>query len=511
MDVTGGALLMRTLILRNLLRRHVLAAEDRCVAVLIPPSVPSAMINLALSFDRRTVVNLNYTLSSETLNHCLQQAGIRKILTSQKVLEKLDLQLNADIVLLDELRQKVSLWDKASSFVKAYLCPSGLLAAGLGLGSVPSDELLTIIFTSGSTGIPKGVMLTQANISHNADAMNTVIHLTPDDVIVGILPFFHSFGYTITLWTVMALNVKGIYHFNPLDARPVGRLCAKHRATILLSTPTFLRNFIRRCDKEDFASIDTVVTGAERLPKKLADAFEHKFGVRPVEGYGTTELSPLVSVNIPPSRSQSGYQVDAKEGTVGRPVPGVAAKIVDLESGQELGTNSPGMLLIKGPNIMKGYLDMPEKTAEVIRNGWYVTGDVAQIDDDGFIQITGRESRFSKIGGEMIPHIMIEDALTQITGITEDADPQIAVTAVSDEKKGERLVVLHETLSKTVDELRKGLQERGLPNICIPSADSFFHVDQIPLLGTGKLDLRRMRQLAEELCEKQVSHRLPIQ
>ena len=335
-----------------------------------------------------------------------------------------------------------------------------MLANTLGLDKNQPDDVLTLVFTSGSTGNPKGVMLTHANIRSNVDAINQVIRLEHRDAIVGILPFFHSFGYTVTLWTVMALDIKGVYHFNPLDARQVGKLVEKHNATLLLSTPTFLRSYLRRCTTENFKSLDTVVAGAEKLPNELCDAFEKKFGIRPVEGYGTTELSPLVSVNVPPSRrAPNPGQIDLREGSVGRPIPGVAAKVVDA-NGNEQGTNESGMLMISGPNVMKGYLNQPEKTAEVIQDGWYVTGDIAELDDDGFIIITGRESRFSKIGGEMVPHLKVEECLLELVGAddeddggpeTEDGEGElkIAVTAVPDEKKGERLVVLHTQL-KTV-------------------------------------------------------------
>jgi acyl-[acyl-carrier-protein]-phospholipid O-acyltransferase/long-chain-fatty-acid--[acyl-carrier-protein] ligase len=367
----------------------------------------------------------------------------------------------------------------------------------LGLGENRSDDLLTVIFTSGSTGVPKGVMLTHANVRHNVDAVNQVIRLRHEDAIVGILPFFHSFGYTITLWAVMALDIRGAYHFNPLDARQVGKLVERNKATILLTTPTFLRSYLKRCSQEEFATLDTVVAGAEKLPKELSDAFEKKFGVRPVEGYGTTELSPLVSVNIPPSRS-AGVQLDRREGTVGLPVPGVAARVVDAQ-GQDLGTSKSGMLLITGPNVMKGYLNQPDKTAEVIRDGWYVTGDIAELDDDGFITITGRESRFSKIGGEMVPHLRIEECLQELIGEHEDdehTELKIAVTAIPDEKKGERLIVLHTGLPKTPEQLATGLKAKGLPNLFIPSTDSFIRVESIPVLGTGKLDLRGLRDMA---------------
>ncbi len=489
---------MRALILRRLLRRQVLGVDERYVGVLLPPSTGAALVNLALTLDRRVAVNLNYTVSSDIINQCVQQAEIKHVLTSRKLIEKLELQVDVPLIFLEDLKPAVTLADKLTSAAASYVVPANLLTQWLGVKQIDPDDVLTIIFTSGSTGIPKGVMLTHANIRHNVDAVDHAFHIMPRDVILGILPFFHSFGFTVTLWGVLALPAKGVYHYNPLDARQVGKLCVKHRATILLSTPTFLRTYIRRCEPEDLRTLDTVVTGAERLPKEVADGFESRFGVRPVEGYGTTELSPLVSVNIPPGRSIPSHQTDRREGSVGRTVPGVAAKIIDLDRGEPLPSGRPGMLLIKGPNVMKGYLNQPDKTAEVIRDGWYVTGDVAFIDEDGFIHITGRESRFSKIGGEMVPHLKVEESLQQALGADRDEAPQLAVTAVPDAKKGERLVVVHTRLDCSPAELCAALKQQGLPNLFIPSADSFCEVPELPVLGTGKLDLRKVKQLAEQ-------------
>lgn len=503
-DMTGGETLMRALILRRLLRRHVLAADEPFVGVLLPPSAPAFVANMALALDKRVSVNLNYTVTPEVMNLCLELAGIKHVLTSRKFLEKVPefQSINAQLIYLEDFREDPAkgptLLDKASGWVGANLCPAGMLEASLGLGEVKPDDVLTIIFTSGSTGTPKGVMLTYANIGHNVEAIDQVIHLRESDVLIGILPFFHSFGYTVALWGAAALNIKGAYHFSPLDAKQIGKLTARHKGTLLLATPTFLRTYLRRCEKEEFASLDVVVAGAEKLPQDLTEAFEQKFGIRPVEGYGTTELSPLVSVNIPPSRSIDNFQKDRKEGSVGRPVPGVTAKITNLDTGTECKAGEPGMLWIKGPNVMKGYLHREDLTAQVIKDGWYQTGDIAFIDAEGFIHITGRESRFSKIGGEMVPHIKIEEILCQLLGGSEDAAPELAVTAVPDEKKGERLIVLHTKLDKSVDELRKGLSAAGLPNLFIPSADSFIEVESIPILGTGKLDLRALKKLAQE-------------
>jgi acyl-[acyl-carrier-protein]-phospholipid O-acyltransferase/long-chain-fatty-acid--[acyl-carrier-protein] ligase len=504
-SLSGADLLLRSLVLRRILRRDVLAEDEQYVGVLLPPSGGGVVVNAALALDHRISVNLNYTVSAEVLNQCLQQAGIRRILTSRRFHNKLPPSvtggLQAEIVYLEDFKDKATKTDKLAAALQTYVLPTSLVAMQLGLGRIQPDDVITIIFTSGSTGTPKGVMLTHANVAHNVDAIDQIVQIKPDDVLLGILPFFHSFGYTVTMWGVLGLNIKGVYHFNPLDAKQIGKLCLEHGVTLMLSTPTFLRTFVRRCTKEEFATLDVVVTGAEKLPADLADAFEERFGVRPVEGYGTTELSPLVAVNVPPSRSQDNFQKDRKEGTVGRPVPGVATKVIDLDDGHDLSADQPGMLLVKGANVMKGYLGRDELTAEVIRDGWYTTGDVAVIDEEGFIRITGRESRFSKIGGEMVPHVLIEEQLVRQVSHDDDeplGGAKLAVTAVPHPKKGERLVVLHTKLDKTPEELCKGLSEAGLPNLYIPSLDSFCEVDALPLLGTGKLDLKHVRQLALE-------------
>jgi acyl-[acyl-carrier-protein]-phospholipid O-acyltransferase/long-chain-fatty-acid--[acyl-carrier-protein] ligase len=500
-DQTGGDALMRAIILRRLLRRHVLAEDEKYVGILLPPTVPGFLANMALALDRRVSVNLNYTVSNDVMNACIRMAKIRHVITSRKFMEKVEFQLDAEVVYLEDLKEQPTTADKAVGWLQSHVVPAGILENSLGLAKVDADDVLTIIFTSGSTGTPKGVMLTYGNVGSNVQAIDQVVHLKPSDVLIGILPFFHSFGYTVTLWGVAALNIKGAYHFSPLDARQIGKLTQTNGGTLLLSTPTFLRTYLRRCEPEEFKTLDVVVCGAEKLPQDLANEFEKKFGVRPVEGYGTTELSPLVSVNVPPSRSVDNFQADRREGSVGRTVPGVSAKVTHLETGAELKAGESGMLWIGGPNVMKGYLDQPELTAQLVKDGWYQTGDVAFVDDEGFIHITGRESRFSKIGGEMVPHIKIEEELEKLVGSTDDGLPQVAVTAVPDDKKGERLIVLHTKLTKTVEQLRRGLTEAGLPNLFIPGADGFIEVDKLPVLGTGKLDLKGIKAMAVERCK----------
>ncbi|HVT26607.1 MAG TPA: AMP-binding protein, partial [Lacipirellulaceae bacterium] len=501
MELTGGKLLAAMMVTRRLLQRHVLAPDEKYVGILLPPSLGAVIANAALSLSGRVTVNLNYTATPEVLNTCIERAGIRQILTSRKfvqnpAMEKFKDSLNAKLVFLEDLRDKALRGDKLFGFLGAFVVPSPILDRVLGLHRIRGDDVATVIFTSGSTGLPKGVMLTHHNIAMNVEAIEQVVHPRPSDSVLGIVPFFHSLGFTITLWGPLLLDVRAAYHFSPLDTRTVAKLARMRGASLLLATPTFLRTYLRRCEPEELSSLEVVVAGAEKLPISLCDAFEKKFGIRPVEGYGTTELSPLVSVNVPPSRSKS-TTIDLKEGSVGRPVPYVSVKVVDPDTFEDLPLDTPGMLLVKGPNVMKGYLGQPEETAKVMHDGWYVTGDIAKIDTDGFIHITGRLSRFSKIGGEMVPHIRIEEAIQKILGVEENSHLNVVVTSVPDERKGERLVVVHTPLSLSPREICDRLGSIGVPNLWIPSTDSFLEVDSIPVLGSGKTDLKAVSDLAK--------------
>ena len=494
-ELTGADVLMRTWVLRRLLSRHVLGRAEQYVGLLLPPSVGAVLANAALSLDRRIAINLNYTSSADVINSCIGQSGIRHVLTSHRVMERLDLDIRGELVYLEDFKDKTTWMDKLAAAAAARLIPVTLLERWLGLTRVEPDDVLTVVFTSGTTGQPKGVMLTHRNIESNVEALDEVFDIRTTDVLMAILPLFHSFGYTVTLWTILTRGARAIYHHNPLDARQIGQLCRRHGATILAAAPTFLRSYLKRCDPEDFATMEVLFVGAEKLPAELADAFEKKFGVRPLEGYGATELSPVVAGNVPASRGPGAVRQGSKPGTVGRPLPGIEAKVIDRETGEDLGCDRPGILLIKGPNVMKGYLGQPELTADVIRDGWYVTGDVAEIDTEGFVRITDRLSRFSKIGGEMVPHVRVEEAILSLLSQGEDK-VQVAVTSVPDLRKGERLIVLHTGMGKPPAEVCRQLAALGLPPLWLPSQDSFVQVDQLPVLGTGKLDLKRTKELA---------------
>ena len=498
-SLKGGDLLLRTQILRIVLRRLIDAEQSR-VAVLLPPTVPGAVVNFALALDGITSVNLNYSATESILNRCIENAGVKTVITSRKFMEKFGFQLNANVIYLEDLKGKIDWTAKAKGFMQAKLLPMSMLIRTRDGHKRSTEDAVTVIFTSGSTGDPKGVVLSYGNIASNIGSMRTALSLTEKDTIVGILPFFHSFGYTICLWAPMVLPLSAVYHYNPLDAKQIGKLTKQYAATILLSTPTFLRTFLRRVEPDQFKSLELVVVGAEKQPLSLSDAFEERFGVRPIEGYGMTEMGPLVSVNVPPSRNTSADKNDALcEGSVGKPLPDIDIKVVSLDDGSTLGTDQDGMLFVRGPGLMKGYLRPDGSVESPTEDGWYKTGDVCHFDAAGFIHVTGRQSRFSKIGGEMVPHLKIEQAIHELIGETnEDGTISAVVTAVPDEKRGERIVVLYHSMSKSPEAVVQGLGKTDMPKLYLPSEDSFVQVDQIPILGTGKLDLKAIQEQALE-------------
>jgi acyl-[acyl-carrier-protein]-phospholipid O-acyltransferase/long-chain-fatty-acid--[acyl-carrier-protein] ligase len=378
----------------------------------------------------------------------------------------------------------------------AWVFPVSLLERVLGREhKVGVDELATIIFSSGSTGDPKGVMLSHYNVGSNVEQLDQVFGFTRRDRMMGILPFFHSFGFTATLWAPATLALGVVYYPNPLDAKSIGPLVSQYHVTFLLATPTFLQLYLRGSAPEDFGGLRVVMTGAEKLSERLAAAFEEQFGIRPLEGYGCTECAPAVAVNTYDFRAAGFRQVGAKRGKIGHPLPGMSVSIVDPESLAPVPVGQPGLLLVRGPNIMQGYLGRPDKTSEVLRDGWYVTGDIAAMDEDGFLQITDRLTRFSKIGGEMVPHIKVEEKLHELAGTAEQT---FAVTGVPDEKKGERLVVLHKLADAQLRSCLEKLAQSDLPNLWKPRPDQFVHVDNLPYLGTGKLDLRKIKEIAAQ-------------
>jgi acyl-[acyl-carrier-protein]-phospholipid O-acyltransferase/long-chain-fatty-acid--[acyl-carrier-protein] ligase len=489
-----GKVLIGSICLARLLRCR-LGGEEKMVGLWLPPGAPAAIANIALALLGKVAVNLNYTSSPAVVQSAVRQCAIRHVITSKRFAGRVALDAGEGVepLHLEELTGQITRWQKVRTFLSVALLPRFVLERWvLRLGRHKADDLLAVIFSSGSTGDPKGVMLSHRNIAANAESTIQAIEPRPKDRLLGILPFFHSFGYTVTLWVPLQVGASIVYHADPRQSRDIGELCKKHGCTIFLATPTFLRLCLRRCEADDFKTLRFLWCGAEKLPLPLATEFQEKFGVLPMEGYGCTEVSPVATANVPDKDLDGFRQIGNKPGTIGQPLPGIAGKVVHPETYAPLPVGAEGMLLIHGANVMVGYLGRKEATQEVIRDGWYVTGDIARRDEDGFYTITGRLSRFSKIGGEMVPHQKVEDELHAILGTTG----LCVVTAVPDEGKGERLVVLHVGIE--VGRVWRELSGKGLPNLWVPRERDFYHVSELPMLGPVKVDLRRCKEIALE-------------
>jgi len=491
LDTTGQQLTYGRALTASLLLSKRIAdrtAGDEMVGILLPASVGGALANIAGALAGKTVVNLNFTAGAELMAAAIEQCRIRTVITSRRFLEKVSIPPDGGMIFLEDLIKSIGAVEKISAATRARVSAS----AGL-VRARPAADLATVVFSSGSTGVPKGVMLSNRNLLANIDSLLRAFPLTPDDCFVGVLPFFHCFGLTGTLWLPLLVGCRVAYHPNPMDAKTVGELAGAHRATMLISTPTFCQSYLRRCTKEQFEHLKYAIVGAEKLRQPIAAAFREQYGIDLLEGYGCTETAPVIAVNRPRTERDTDPGAGIRPGSVGRPIPGVDAKIVDRTTGDPMTANQEGLLLVRGENLMEGYLGEPARTADVVRDGWYVTGDVARIDEDGFIFITDRLSRFSKIGGEMVPHVRIEDTINALLG-----DACAAVTAVPDEARGERLVAFYSKPQIGPDELWQRLSDSPLPKLWVPRRDSLIVVEAIPTLASGKVDLRALRQLALE-------------
>jgi acyl-[acyl-carrier-protein]-phospholipid O-acyltransferase/long-chain-fatty-acid--[acyl-carrier-protein] ligase len=429
--------------------------------VLLPPGEAGALVNVALALAGRASVNLNYSLGPSELADTVRRAGLAHVVTSRSF--ALDRELSAATLFVEEL-------------------------AGAGpVEHGTRDEVATVIFSSGTTRRPKGVVLTHANVLANVAGVCAAFGFGAEDRVLGCLPFFHSFGYTMTLWAPLLSGASAVYCPDARDARAVCAAVREQGVTITLATPALYQLWLRRATRADFAGVRAAVVGGQKLPPTLAARWREQIGGELLEGYGCTELSPVVAANVPGA---------SRPGTVGRPLANVEVLVRDPDTGAVLPAGAEGALFVRGPSVMRGYLDQPAETAAVLRDGWYATGDVGRLDEEGFLVITDRRSRFTKIAGEMVPHARVEQALEAGLARLGHPDVALAVTTVPDEERGERLAVVHTPLGVPVEELIADLVRAGVPRVFVPRADAFVEVAELPRSGTGKVDLAALRRLA---------------
>jgi acyl-[acyl-carrier-protein]-phospholipid O-acyltransferase / long-chain-fatty-acid--[acyl-carrier-protein] ligase len=471
------------------------------IGLALPPGRAGLIANMAAVLAGKIPVNFNFTAGKDAVESALRQSGIDRFLTADTFVRKVQSfpwpptkQLMFLERIMPQLKPKIIGWVLALKFL-----PLPLLAKLLGLRSEGGDEEAALLFTSGSSGEPKGVALSHRNIVSNVTQFALRLALPAQDKILGSLPLFHSLGGTVTLWFPIMQGHTLVTYPSPLEVTKLAELVEQHRVALMLSTPTFLRGFLKRVKVEQLASLKLIVTGAEKLPANLEEEFLKKFGKPVMEGYGLTETTPATNFNLPEPDNSSWPALPVRRvGSVGQLLPGLAVRITDPSNDLPLPVDQAGMIWFKGPNVFKGYLKQPRKTEEVLQNDWFRTGDIGRLDADGFLHIEGRLSRFSKIGGEMVPHEVVEDHITKAMNLEGDSERRIAIVGVPDDDKGEALVLLStvssEAVKQEVIQLRYSLLERGVPALWIPKR--LVRVEQIPVLASGKLDLKACEKLA---------------
>src|SRR6266496_2714753 len=469
--------------------------SDERIAIGLPASKAAMLANLAVTLADKVPVDLNFTVGRAANESCCKRANLRIAISAKQFMERLkDFPWPEHVLKLEELiprlKGQIAFW-----WILSVLLPARLLLRVLQIPKEGGHREAVLLFTSGTTGEPKGVVVSHRNVVGNVSQFRQLLDARETDAILASLPFFHTFGSTVTLWYPLIEGVRIVTYPNPLEAAKNAALIERYKLTLLLATPTFLRGYLRKVEPDKLRSLRLVITGAEKLPPDLAKNFEERFKQKVFEGYGLTETSPVVSVNLPePQPRKPGDQVQpsSRLGSVGKMAPGIAAEIRHPETGGQLSLHESGMLWLRGVNIFEGYLHDPKRTADVLQNGWLKTGDLGRFDEDGFLYIEGRLSRFSKIGGEMVPHEAIESKIVDLLGLSGRDERPIAIVGVQDEAKGEALVLLS-AVDIDLAELRKKLHEAGVPNLWIPK--TIQRVESIPVLASGKLDLKKCREL----------------
>src|SRR5712692_3320678 len=471
---------------------------DQRIAIVLPASKGSMLANLAVTLADKVPVDLNFTMGCAANESCCKRANLRVALSATQFMERLkDFPWPKRVLRLDELmpqlKRKIVFW-----WIVSLLVPARLLLRLLRVPNEGGHREAVLLFTSGSTGEPKGVVVSHRNVVGNVLQFRQLLDAKKDDAILASLPFFHTFGSTVTLWYPLIEGVRIVTYPNPLEVAKNAALIERYNLTLLLATPTFLRGYLRKVEPDKLRSLRLVITGAEKLQLDLAKSFEERFNQKVFEGYGLTETSPVVSVNLPePQPTKPGEQVQpsSRLGSVGKMAPGIAAEIREPETDRKLSLHETGMLWLRGPNIFEGYLKDPERTAEVLHDGWFKTGDIGRFDEDGFLYIEGRLSRFSKIGGEMVPHEAIEQKIVDLLDLSGKDERAIAIVGVQDEAKGEAVVLLS-AVDIDLAQLRTKLHEAGVPNLWIPKRVQ--RIESVPVLASGKLDLKKCQELVGE-------------
>ena len=506
LQLSGHRFLTASILFKDLLKKEL---KEQNIGLLLPSTAAGAFTNYSILMMGKTIVNLNYTSEINSLKSSISNAQIKTIVASKKFIERLEnkgIKIKeildiVEVIYLEDLKEKISRTKGIFTYFSVKLMPSFLLKL-VHLSKTSKDDTVLILFSSGSEGTPKGVELSGDNILGNSQQIANIINANDEDIIVGSLPLFHAFGIVVTTFLPLIEGIKCVAHPDPTDGLGLGKLISQYKATIMTGTSTFFRLYTKNTKVHPlmFESLRLTVAGAEKLREDVRYDFKKKFGKDILEGYGTSETSPVATCNLPDVLAPDfTVQVGNKIGTVGMAIPGTNVKIVDPLTFEELATNQEGMILISGIQVMKGYLNDELKTSQVIKKlkgrTYYITGDKGKLDEDGFLTIVDRYSRFAKLGGEMISLGAVEEKISRIINLSEDSSVDFIATAIEDEKKGEKIVLL---ISNVNEEFVKNIEEKILATfdnkLMIPSIIKI--VNEIPKLGTGKKDFKGAKELA---------------
>ena len=480
-----GLTLSLALLFTDELRRRT--PKEKRIGVVLPASFAGILANISIFLSGRIPVNLNFTLGSDINEEIIQRANIKTIITASRMVEKFSsFPWGLNRILIDDSLREISA--RTPKILVTYLMilirPQWVWAKHK-VALQGGEETAVLLFTSGSSGNPKGVPLSHSNILANCRQILALDLFKPKHKVLLNLPLFHSFGLSIGMLFSTLRGMTLVCTPSPLDSKLSIKAIKGEGVDIILGTPTFLRGYLKYANQDELSSIQYVVAGAERSPRHLIEKWETEVGCEYLEGYGLTETSPAISFNLVGSHK--------KYGSVGRILAGIECRTIDPHTGKKTSLDTGGILCFKGPNIFSGYWNDPDRSMGVLSSdGWFRTGDLGRVDRDGFLWIEGRESRFSKIGGEMVPHGRIEEELMDVLNLQVGDEPQLVVVATLDEQKGEKLLVLS-SLDLTIEQIKSGLQKKGIPNLWIPR--ECIKVKSIPLLGTGKVDWRSIKSM----------------
>ncbi len=459
--------LIAALILVRKIRRH----RDGFIGLMIPNSAGSFLATLGVVLAGKVPVMINYsTGAAENAEYAQNKCGFRTIITSRALLEKIGCRIVKGMVFIEDIMAGVSVADKLRAAAQATL-PLPLLLRSIHGGEL--DDNAVILFTSGSEKDPKAVQLTHRNFQSNIKGCLDHLELLEEDVILSILPLFHVFGHNTNFWLPLITGCTAVTFANPLDYEAVCRTVREEKITVMLGTPIFFNGYLRKSRPGDFSSVRLAVAGADKTPEHLFKGFLEQHNLQILEGYGCTETSPVISVNTP---------TQIKFGSIGKPLANLEVRIRDLDTAEDLPPGREGKIVVRGDLVMKGYFDDLEETALRIRGGWYDTGDMGMLDEEGFLWHRGRLKRFVKIGGEMVSLVRTENVLIQLL----PDNVECCVVEVADSVKGARIVA---AVTAPVNEkkiLRAMAQQ--LPNIALPR--SFEVMQELPKMGSGKADFR---------------------